>query len=762
MGVPKFFRWLSERYPRIIQRHGSRPVPSTYTEHFGPTDFPPYRNLPPPDPLSECGLAPAIDRLYIDVNGIIHGCSHSNDGDEEGEEKTITITEDEIFGNICYYFDRIVKDVAQPTELVYLAIDGVAPRAKLNQQRARRYRSGREGAFEQTVFEAHAVALQEKEEQLRKEASIESEDSAKGDDKGASSSSAVKEVEPGRFSGKFESTLSDEDHTLDSGSPSGRKQPSDAEGNDFFHSNAITPGTEFFERCTAHLEEFVKRKVANDPAWQKITVVFSGPNVPGEGEHKIMQFMREQKQRPDYNPNLRHCIMGQDGDLMMLGLVTHEPNLVLLREQVLFEERARERLGELTKKHDLGMGLYIHNPNFEFLHMNVLRDYLAFEFQTSNVVEGSSFDLEHTLDDFVFLTFLVGNDFLPPLPALDIADEAFELIFYTYRNQRKSWLKMLDADPECKPYLTDSGNIVSGDRLEKFLSELGSHEVSYLDYKKDEEDLDKTRRLESRYGRQTTPSDDIIDSKEDADRERFRDMIRDSLEQSSLPTLPVEGETAPESTNRGFKPVLTAGFQPRDEDNEDGKGLAAKMGTLLKYSFSAGGDGKSDADVTKTVQIDDQDLKGRYYYDKFGFTPFDEGKHVALRKAYVEGLVWTLKYYYAGVVSWDWFYPYHYGPMLSDLVGLGKYLEEISFHGRLGQPLKPFEQLMACLPPSHANLLPEPYRPLMADKSSAIADFYPLSFTVDANGKRWPWEFVTLVSCSFAVVSLATLLTIPT
>lgn len=147
MGVPKFFRWLSERYPRVIQRYGSRPVESTYQEHFGESaSFPDY--LPPPDPLSECGLPPAIDRLYVDVNGILHGCSHSNDNDDEGANDDIT--HGEIFRNVCYYLDRLVSDIAKPNELVYLAIDGVAPRAKLNQQRARRYRSGKEGEIEQT------------------------------------------------------------------------------------------------------------------------------------------------------------------------------------------------------------------------------------------------------------------------------------------------------------------------------------------------------------------------------------------------------------------------------------------------------------------------------------------------------------------------------------------------------------------------------------------------------------------------------------
>lgn len=81
-----------------------------------------------------------------------------------------------------------------------------------------------------------------------------------------------------------------------------------------------------------HLQYFIAKKMKEDPLWRNLRIEYSGHAVPGEGEHKIMQWIRDAKTSPSYEPNLRHCMYGQDADLIMLALATHEPHFTLLRE----------------------------------------------------------------------------------------------------------------------------------------------------------------------------------------------------------------------------------------------------------------------------------------------------------------------------------------------------------------------------------------------------------------------------------------------
>ena len=59
-----------------------------------------------------------------------------------------------------------------------------------------------------------------------------------------------------------------------------------------FKNNSISPGTAFMEQLNRMLHFFIQKKIDEDDYWKSLSVVFTGSDTPGEGEHKIMEFIR--------------------------------------------------------------------------------------------------------------------------------------------------------------------------------------------------------------------------------------------------------------------------------------------------------------------------------------------------------------------------------------------------------------------------------------------------------------------------------------
>jgi len=140
--------------------------------------------------------------------------------------------------------------------------------------------------------------------------------------------------------------------------------------------------------------------------------------------------------------------------------------------------------------------------------------------------------------------------------------------------------------------------------------------------------------------------------------------------------------------------------------------------------------------------------KQRYYFEKFKVKQDDLIDFLQrIRKAYIEGLAWVLVYYYQGCQSWTWFYPYHYAPFASDLIGcVTLKCGDVNYFSH-GRPFQPFQQLMSVLPPTSAEEagIPIAMRELMKQPFSPLIDFYPADFGLDLNGKRFTYQAVILL-----------------
>ncbi len=102
MGVPALFRWLSQKYPKIIT-----PVieeqPVTIDGQEIPVD------TTGPNPNGE-----EMDNLYLDMNGIVHPCSHP-------EDRPPPATEEEMMLEVFKYTERVVNMV-RPRKILMIAV----------------------------------------------------------------------------------------------------------------------------------------------------------------------------------------------------------------------------------------------------------------------------------------------------------------------------------------------------------------------------------------------------------------------------------------------------------------------------------------------------------------------------------------------------------------------------------------------------------------------------------------------------------------
>ncbi|CAE6391649.1 unnamed protein product [Rhizoctonia solani] len=760
MGVPALFRWLSKKYPKIVSQVVEEEPTRVPDADGNLVELPMDTSSPNPNGFE-------LDCLYLDMNGIVHPCTHP-------EGKPAPETEEDMMVEVFNYTDRVVS-MARPRKLLFLAI----------------------GTY--IVF-AKSWAAQEAKEKAeeRKE--------------------AIKMFEA------LGHPVSEET----------AKKPWD--------SNAITPGTPFMDLLAQSLRYWVVQKQNSDPGWKNLQVIISDASVPGEGEHKIMDFIRRQRVNPGHDPNTRHVIYGLDADLIMLALATHEPHFRVLREDVFADSnknscRTCGQEGHFAaqctgKPKEKDTSKPPEKKPFIFLDVAVLREYLAIELNVPNIP--FPFDLERAIDDWVFLIFFVGNDFLPHLPSLEIREGAIDTLL-------KIWK---DELPRMGGYLAEHGQANKAN-VQIMLEGLAKREDEIFRKRREAEERQeqnaKRRKVEQQrakereqdaqlvevtpssstpsgpHGLPSRPTFDVFtgsslpsnptfggsNSDVVANRAALRlanlsaadamraelagatplkptsraapvtdSTIPDPVEQVSTPGETADSNLEPEAP----APVLEEPEETNEPDGSVGPELMdadvtdVTVDALIASAVDSIGEPDGPRGVKRpaeemekdetdtpiedeepsakkalkvnpdgtveqedTIKLWEPGYKERYYRSKFGAELSDTELRKQVTISYMEGLCWA--------PSWTWFYPYHFAPFAADFEDV----EHMDIKFNLGQPFKPYEQLMGVFPAASRVHIPAPFQSLMTDEDSPIIDFYPTEFEIDMNGKKMVWQGVALL-----------------
>ena len=139
-------------------------------------------------------------------------------------------------------------------------------------------------------------------------------------------------------------------------------------------------------------------------------IIVSSSNENGEGEHKMFQHIRDNKIQ---NGNL--AVYGLDSDLIMLSLFHCKlfDNLFIFRETPEFGKQL------ISNDHE--------NSDYLFLHIECFVNAILSEMNCKSTDN-------HRLYDYIFMCFLLGNDFLPHFPSLNIRTTGIDTLLSIYRN----------------------------------------------------------------------------------------------------------------------------------------------------------------------------------------------------------------------------------------------------------------------------------------------------------------------------------------
>jgi len=183
-----------------------------------------------------------------------------------------------------------------------------------------------------------------------------------------------------------------------------------------FNTVLITPGTKFMDKFSDIIE---KHFLKNDEKFGVERLILSSPNEPGEGEHKIFHYM---KNNSEYVKNDIVALYGLDSDLIMLSLLHlyRVNNIHIFREAPEFIKSA--------------IPINSYKPS-DLYFLDVLK-------LCKGIVTEMDDNCDMTrINDYVFISFFLGNDFLPSMIGMNLRGSGMLIIMKAYKKKKEKVIK---------------------------------------------------------------------------------------------------------------------------------------------------------------------------------------------------------------------------------------------------------------------------------------------------------------------------------
>ena len=533
------------------------------------------------------------DYFFMDYNGIVYNAYENIKKDIEKNNYTKDKIEELVLEEVVSCTKALICNVVKPKKLTYIALDGPAPRAKMVQQRSRRFKAIMEKNFMKELNE------------------------------------------------KFKMNES--------------KVIWDRSAN-------ISPGTEFMEKLSNRIIKAMKEKTFQQHN-NDMKIIFNNGNTPGEGEHKFLNLLRNMRTM-ESKKNDKIYLYGRDADLIILAVCTHKSNIHIVRE---IKAENDPRLDEMYEGYTY-LELNIDNLKDGF-HNDIIRKDFFKEKEGIKITKKSKISL---LNDYIFLTFLAGNDFVLSLPFLKIKKRSLEKIIHIYQEIKD------DFD----------------DYLVKF------------DFRKDKKPSINIEFLKKIYEMAALKEDEWMKKDIQSEVDKFLNGYMDERQKEFESKLSEYDKIK----NRYTHMHIASPHHPLFEDYQ-------KEIRSLDYNR-------------------DYEVWRNDYYDNFlGVKSEEDSKMIDLCiENYLESLYFTLNYYLVGCPSWSWHYKFRVAPLLNDVfkyLDKNKDIEKFN-NFKLDSPMTPFQQLLFILPPQNSHILPEVLRPIMSDDSIGVTQYYPEEIRIDA------------------------------